>query len=172
MPCRHASFAIPGKTDADAADSSRYDWGAEAAVAVDVHVDEDEQDNCAGRPFRSSWRCLCPRADWRTNQQRSDATGAPVWIQWAADGAISLLLHAYDLSETSACSCIFAGYQSLFGGKKLTADDDLGDALVVFEWTVVRGGAVTPRRFSMRSLRAPQTTIATRPSLAIARRVL
>ena len=47
-----------------------------------------------------------------------------------------MLLHAYDLSETSACSCIFAGYRSLFGGKKLTADDDLGDALVVFNWTV------------------------------------
>ena len=83
----------PGKTETDAADSSYYDWGYEAVVAVDVNAGEDEQDNRAQerRPLRSNWRCLCPRADWRTNQERSDATGSPVWIQCATDGALALL---------------------------------------------------------------------------------
>ena len=112
-----------------------------------MNVDEDKQENGAEGNclLRSNWRCLCPRADWKTNQERADATGSPVWIQWAADGALALLRHAYELSGTSECSCTFAGYQCLFGGKKLTADDDLGDALVLFDW------AIGPRQYAYSS---------------------
>ena len=116
-------------------------------MVASANMGEGQPENRAeGKcPLRANWRCLCPRADWRTNQERSDATGAPVWIQWAADGALALLRHAYELSETSECSCTFAGYQSLFGGKKLTAYDDLGDALVAFDWVI------GPRQYSYSS---------------------
>ena len=116
-------------------------------MVASANMGEGQPENRAeGKcPLRANWRCLCPRADWRTNQARSDATGAPVWIQWAADGALALLRHAYELSETSECSCTFAGYQSLFGGKKLTAYDDLGDALVAFDWVM------GPRQYSYSS---------------------
>ena len=60
--------------------------------------------------------------------ERARANDSTDWIQCAADGALALLRHACELTETSKCSCTFAGFQSIFGGKKLTADDDLGDA--------------------------------------------
>ena len=115
-------------------------------VAVGVNVCEDEQDNhTQGHcPFRSNWRCLCPRDHWQTVLERARSNDSTDWIQCAADGALALLRHAYELSEASECSCTFAGFQS-FGGKKLTADDDLGDAFVVFDW------AVGPRQRSFSS---------------------
>ena len=116
-------------------------------MVADVAVGEGERESRTEgvSPLRSKLPCRCPRAGWRFYEERSDVTGAPVWIEWAADGALALLRHAYDLSETSECSCTFAGYQSLFGGKKLAADDDLGDALVVFDW------AIGPRQYSYSS---------------------
>ena len=135
---KHFPLAGPGEAEADVAGDTHYDEEAETTVAADVDVGESQQETRAQGSclHQSSWRCLCPRADWLTNEQRSDATGSPVWIQWAADGAVALLRHAYELSDASDCSCTFAGYQSLFGGKKLTAYDDLGDALIVFDWVV------------------------------------
>ena len=132
-------LASSGNTDADAADSSNFDCGFEVPdVAVGVNVGKDEQDDHAQGhcPFRSNWRCLCPRDHWQTVLERARSNDSTDWIQCAADGALALLRHAYALSEATECSCTFAGFQSLFGGKKLTADDDLGDALVVFDWTV------------------------------------
>ena len=67
-------LASSGNTDADAVDSSNFDWGAEVPdVAVGVNVGEDEQDSHAqGRcPFRSNWRCLCPRDHWQTVLERA-----------------------------------------------------------------------------------------------------
>ena len=136
MFLNNCSLAGSGEVDVDAVDSTHYDWGAEATETAGDHVGEEEQetDVRGSCPHHSNWRCLCPRAHWHTNEQRSDATGSPVWIQCAADGAVALLRHAYELSDASECSCTFAGFQSLFGGKKLTAYDDLGDALIVFDW--------------------------------------
>ena len=131
-------LASTGNTAAGAADSSYYDWGTEVpVVAVGVNVGDDEQDNYTQGhcPFRSNWRCLCPRDHWQTVLERARSNDSTDWIQCAADGALALLRHAYELSEASECSCTFAGFQS-FGGKKLTADDDLGDAFVVFDWAV------------------------------------
>ena len=102
-----------------------------AAVVVST-PNEDEQEN---EPFHRAWQCKCPRADWRTNLERARANDAPVWVQCAADGALALLKFSYTLNENSACSCAFAGFQSL-GGKRLTEDDCLGDAFVVFSWEV------------------------------------
>ena len=104
----------------------------EIAVVVSAPVSEAEQE---GRPFHTNLGCKCPRADWRTNLERARANDAPVWVQCAADGALALLKYSYTLNENSVCNCAFAGFESL-GGKKLTEDDYLGDAFVVFSWEV------------------------------------
>ena len=129
----HGLSASLGKRSDDEFENMYYDWKDEFAVAVNVPVSEDEQES---RPFHTNWRCKFPRADWRTNMERAQSNDAPVWIQCAADGALASLRDAYELNESSACSCTFAGFQSLFGGKKLTEDDCFGDALVVFNWEV------------------------------------
>ena len=103
-------------------------------VSVPAFENEQESGGQEKEPFR--WRCLCPRADWRTNAERAQANDIPVWLQWAVDGALTLLRHAYELSEGSDVTCSFVEYQRLFGGRKLTADDDLGDALIVFNWAL------------------------------------
>ena len=78
-------------------------------MVADATVGEGQRENRAegALPRRSKLPCRCPRADWRFYEERSDATGAPVWIEWAADGALAYLRYVYELSETSECSCTF-----------------------------------------------------------------
>ena len=80
------------------------------------------------------WQCLCPRGDWQANRERARATDSPIWIQCSADAAMTLLRYSYELSAGFECSCNFVGFQSLFGGKPLTEEDCLADALIVFHW--------------------------------------
>ena len=47
---------------------------------------------------------------------------------------MTLLRHSYELSTGFECSCRFAGFESLFGGKPLTEEDHLLDELIVLRW--------------------------------------
>ena len=82
----------------------------------------------------ASWQCLCPRGTRQENQEWTKDSGAPIWIQCSADAAMTLLRHSYELSTGFECSCKFAGFESLFGGKPLTEEDHLLDELIVFRW--------------------------------------
>ena len=141
-----------------AADDQSCPWAALATICVSSPEDGDDQEG--GGLRGAAWpheeatsqgategekgqpgglrggtlQCLCPRGHWRTNRERAWTNDAPIWIQCAADAAVALLRRAYELSSDFQCGCKFAGYQSLFGGKKLTEEDCLSDGLVVFHW--------------------------------------
>ena len=79
-------------------------------------------------------QCLCPMGNWKENRERAKANDSPVWIQCSADAAMAILRISYELSTGFECSCRFAGFESLFGGRQLTDEDCLDDALIVFHW--------------------------------------
>ena len=78
--------------------------------------------------------CLCPMGNWQENRERAKANDSPVWIQCSADAAMTILRISYELSTGFECSCRFAGFESLFGGRQLTDEDCLDDELIVFHW--------------------------------------
>ena len=82
----------------------------------------------------AAWQCLCPRGNWQENRERAKANDSPIWIQCSADAAMTILRKTYELSTDFECSCRFAGFERLFGGRQLTDEDCLDDALIVFHW--------------------------------------
>ena len=126
----NASLGWPASDEyADEGDGCGEEVSAETG---DMPENSNVQEKTGSR--FAPWQCLCPRGDWQANRERARATDSPIWIQCSADAAMTLLRYSYELSAGFECSCKFVGFQSLFGGKRLTEEDCLSDALIVFHW--------------------------------------